>query len=499
MRRFALVAALAFTSYAAAQQSRWSGVLHAQPDAPLTLDLAAGTIGSPRPVPIANVQRDASSLRFTFAGGEVVAQVRGDAMSGTVAGKPFAAVATIATDDVAEYGGIYEVAPGHIVIISNGPFGLSMLDRQSGQVRQLFRTSRDAFFAGPSLGLPLPVESHYLFDRDASGAIAAVAIDGRAARRVRLRMEEVTFKNNDITLAGTLVLPNGKGPFPAVVRTHGGGPSPRNVQVAEASAYDGVAMLTYDKRGTGTSTGDWRRASMNDLAFDAVAAVDLLAVRADIDREHVGLAGGSQAGWVNVIAASVSPRVKFLMISSGETLPMLENLQHETETELRARGTFSEAEIAQALAANRELLLLQRDAARSGDWAPVDRAIARIKDARWFEFVSVYANRGGGAIDWLMMNVDVDPTALWRRVTIPVLAIYHGKDREVYASSNVGRLDALLKAAGNRDYTIKLFPDGNHEGFEAVTGYESELPRLKRYVPGYFETIRTWINAHVAR
>ena len=476
---------LMFVAAAAFADEAWVGVatLNGVRE-PLQLHIdgehAEIALRGPRFVPVKTFERHENHIRFdTFEGTE-----HGD----TIRGTNFE-LKRIAAGPAEHREGLYELAPGHVVLINSTPMGQTTLDTTTDEVRQIFESAPATFFSGPALGLALPVETTLRFTGD------GVDFNGVHAKKLRFVEQEVTFTNNDVTLSGTLVLPNAPPPYAALIRTHGGGPAQRNVQTAESSAYAGVAMLTYDKRGTGKSTGDWQRASMNDLAGDAVAAAEFLAKRDDIDKRHIGVIGASQAGWVNVIAASQSPLIRFIVLSSGETQPMIDNITGEIESAMREDG-IPEEQIARALPVRRQMYLAVARAARTGDWAPVEALAKNVEHEQWFAYVRPPRSRFAPNVDWLQMNVDVDPTPLWERTTIPVLALFGGKDTEVYASRAAPRLQSMLTRAKNPDFTIKVFPEGNHEGFEAVTGYESEFPRLHRYSPGYFRLMNDWIAAH---
>jgi hypothetical protein len=110
--------------------------------------------------------------------------------------------------------------------------------------------------------------------------------------------EEVSFRNGDVTLSGTLLLPLTKGPHPAVVFLHGSGAEGREATrfLAEYFTEHGIASLIYDKRGVGKSTGDWQRSDFADLAADAIAAVRFVQQRNEIDPKKIGIHGHSQAG-----------------------------------------------------------------------------------------------------------------------------------------------------------------------------------------------------------
>src|SRR6202012_1142693 len=123
-------------------------------------------------------------------------------------------------------------------------------------------------------------------------------------------VEDVSFRDGDVVLQGTLCVPRTPGRHGAVVLVHGSGPESRwgtNRSIADRLARAGIAALIYDKRGSGTSGGDWKTASFEDLARDALAGVDLLDQRADIDPAGVGIHGHSQGGLIGPLAATLAP------------------------------------------------------------------------------------------------------------------------------------------------------------------------------------------------
>jgi cephalosporin-C deacetylase-like acetyl esterase len=116
---------------------------------------------------------------------------------------------------------------------------------------------------------------------------------------------DVSFRNGPVTLSGTLCIPRAPGQHPAVVLLQGSGGETRwgtNRFIADRFARAGIAALVYDKRGSGASTGDWKVSSYDDLANDAVAGIDLLASRPDVDAKLIGLHGHSEGG---IIAPSL--------------------------------------------------------------------------------------------------------------------------------------------------------------------------------------------------
>ncbi|MGH9908127.1 MAG: alpha/beta hydrolase, partial [Pyrinomonadaceae bacterium] len=187
------------------------------------------------------------------------------------------------------------------------PDTLYAIDVKSGEVRAVFPRSETQFTGGPALYVASPTRQTIRF-RGAGAHVVDLDLKGRQsdrkpgafATRIPIRQEEVTFKNGDVTLAGTLVVPESKAKRRrAIVFTHGGGPAVREVYWGGyLFAGRGFVVLSYDKRGVGKSTGNWRQASFEDLADDAVAAAKFLQARTDIDRKATGFWGLSQGGWI---------------------------------------------------------------------------------------------------------------------------------------------------------------------------------------------------------
>lgn len=214
-----------------------------------------------------------------------------------------------------EYAGVYRSGPNAFVYLQmwsefTGKNQLVAFD-ESGEVRTLYPTDHDRFFVGPGAAVPSAIESRIEFQRDGAGKVASLtwlrdSSSPRIARRVEIeKREDVSFENGRIHLAGTLISPNAAGKRPGIILVHASGAEDREylLPFARFLIRHGVAVLGYDKRGVGGSTGDWQTASFDDLARDVVAAFQYLKTRSDIDPSQIGLLGVSQAGWVMPLAA----------------------------------------------------------------------------------------------------------------------------------------------------------------------------------------------------
>lgn len=164
-----------------------------------------------------------------------------------------------------------------------------------------------------------------------SSNIQAAQIDSQPSA---FKQENVSFSNGDVKLNGDLFLPSSGANFPAVVILHGSGPD-EGLQYrvyAEAFAKAGIAALVYDKRGWGKSGGDWRKRPFEFLASDALAAVDFLRKRPEINSEKVGLWGISQGGWTVAYAAARSTDVAFVISVAGNGIsPTQQEMFHKDE------------------------------------------------------------------------------------------------------------------------------------------------------------------------
>ena len=303
--------------------------------------------------------------------------------------------------------------------------------------------------------------------------------------------EEVRFRNGDVTLSGTLFIPSGKGPHPAVVFVHGDGPDTREGYrfFADLFARQGIAALIYDKRGVGASTGDWRQSRFGDLAVDALAGVQLLRSRNNINPRQIGLWGGSQGGWIAPLAASRSKDVAFLIIKSGPAVSPAQLAMYKSITRVRNAG-FSPEVIQQVTA----LMNLQFDILRTGKgWEKLEAEVQKVRNESWYRHVAVMRH---STWDSTWMNygedIDFDPVPIFEDLNIPVLSLLGELDVETPVRETVVTLERIKKEK-NKDFTVIIFSAADHQ---------IELPRQvknrPRYAPGYLDTMVNWTLERVS-
>lgn len=294
--------------------------------------------------------------------------------------------------------------------------------------------------------------------------------------------EEVTFDNGDVTLAGTLTLPPGPGPHPALVLVTGSGPQDRDESIAIVPGYRpfrdiadyltrrGIAVLRYDDRGFGSSTGDFAAATTGDFATDAAAAVDFLLARDDINPAQIGILGHSEGGAVAAIVAAEHAEVAFAVSLAGAGVSGRETSMFQNAVSLESSGiTGDERDAILALVGE------GFDLAAAGDFDAARQkfyemsfvlAEALPEDQRaLLGDVEIYAQQSAEQqtqalqSPWIQYYLQHNPADYWAQVSVPVLAIFGGLDLQVEPEQNAAALQAALDAAQNDDYTEVCCPE----------------------------------------
>jgi len=398
---------------------------------------------------------------------------------GSVSGQQAASAAMdSAPIRAAELVGLYEGARGFIAISPLGAGGsmrLLLADVASDQLRMLFPVAADSFAGGPEIARPEPVQIAVRVRRSPAGRVDALVLhrtDGvpEQARRVALRSVPVAFTSAGARLLGTLLLPSAsrRGSYPGIVLAHGSEDNDRNSfgPVPYVLAGHGYAVLVFDKRGTGASSGSWRDAGLEPLADDVAAAVRLLAARADVDARRIGIVGFSEGGWVAPLAAARTPLVRFIATISGGGLTKGDAYVHKMRRLAEESGLTGRA-LDSAVAAAETTIAESRERVRS--------------------------TRSSSGFD---RRVAYDPTDDWRRFRGPVLAMAGADDVLDPAVRSTAWLERTLRRAGNLDVTVKLFPRGHHSLLLGVTGTPSEFATMRgisQLVPGYWEVLTGWL------
>lgn len=495
----------------------------------LSLTENAGEILRPLKAKLSLVQLEGSRVRFELSSLKLImtGTIAGDVIEGeaevpgTKARFHLVRTVKVAPEILAGYVGAYRFRNGEYLVIDSfpdTPDTLWVTDVKSGEARAAFPKLATQFTTGPALRVVSPTRQTLTFrdnggQEGAHGGVHVIDLDvkgrqsGAFATRVPIRHEEVTFKNGDVTLAGTLLIPAAKekgGKRPALVFTHGGGPQLREVMWGLGYLYAarGFIVLSYDKRGVGKSTGNWREASFEDLADDAVAAAKFLQSRTDIAPKQIGFWGLSQGGWIAPLAAFRFPDAAFAIALSGGGLSPAETELFDTEYELTKAG-YTANEVNDALTFQRLKNEIIASPSSNDKWHEYARARAIAKDKKWFRHqgIDVYGaeKRDDGFWTFMRRFYAYDPAPTLGASKAPLLAIFGELDTPEGIKANVRAIRQILDQAGRRDYTVKVYPNGSHNLMEVPPNNPNEQVRLKRFPPGFFETMVDWTTTQLRR
>lgn len=313
--------------------------------------------------------------------------------------------------------------------------------------------------------------------------------------------EEVKFENktDHITLAGTLSLPKKEGNFPAVILITGSGKQNRDEEILRHKPFlvlsdyltkNGIAVLRFDDRGAGESTGDYAKASTIDFARDVQAGVDYLKTRKEINKSKIGLIGHSEGGVIAPMIAGNSKDIDFIVLLAGPGLrgdkllllqkEMIEKQFGVPENDIqKGQEIFKGAyEIILASTANDEKLKnnLSSYAQSKFDDKTAKSFVDQITNVWWYNFLRI------------------DPAVALAKVKCPVLALNGSKDLQVPAAINLETIKKALVKAGNKNAIIKELPGLNHLFQECKTGSPMEYDSIEQtFSPIALEEISNWL------
>jgi uncharacterized protein len=310
-----------------------------------------------------------------------------------------------------------------------------------------------------------------------------------------------------VRLAGTLTLPPGRGPHPAVVLIGGTGPQDRDAAIAGHRPFlvladhltrRGIAVLRFDERGVGGSSGDFAAATTLDFATDVVAGVELLAAHPRIDAARIGLVGHSEGGMVAPLAANRSDRVACVVLLAAPGLPMREVGVRQAEAIARAAGA-TEAEVAARVRLSSAILgLLAEDVdeetLRARARPVLEEGFARVPLGVRARERQIELALEHYASPWAQFALRYDPRPALRALRVPVLALNGSLDVQVDATNNLPAIAAALQSGSAPHFTVRELPRLNHLFQTARTGGLGEYPLLEEtFSPAALRIISDWI------
>ena len=405
------------------------------------------------------------------------------------------------------FSGAYRFPDGRIVAVSpTGEDGIwRVRDFSDGRVHSLYPDNEDTFTIRPGWSPEAPKEGSVSFVtggllwRQGSGEVRA--------ERLVLKEKAAAFTSGDAELRGRLILPDGPGPHPAVVMAHGSEKDAATVFSHEGwlLAPNGIAVLIFDKRGTGTSEGKFGM-DFGQLSDDLVAAVEWLRKQPEIDPDRIGLAGYSQGGWTSPLAASKSDAIKFVLVGYGMVDSPAEEDRKETMQLLRKKG-FGETDLTKAgelVAAGHQVIRHRFD----GGWEKVAELKSKYKEEPW---VMALDDGTAGSLmkypAWAMkiagprlmpLGLDRwwfhDSRPVLEKLDIPMLWLIGGDDIEAPNEVTIASIKQLQERG--KPFELVVYPNADHG---IVLFEEKDGERVYTgYAPGYFKKKVEWIKSVTA-
>jgi pimeloyl-ACP methyl ester carboxylesterase len=328
-----------------------------------------------------------------------------------------------------------------------------------------------------------------------------------ATRAPAYTSSEVSFANDaaKVTLAGTFTAPPGKGPFPAVVLVHGSGPHERDETVFDHKIFlvmadhltrQGIAVLRYDKRGNGKSTGLYKDATSFDFASDAEAAVRYLRSRKDVAPRHIGIVGHSEGGMIAPLVASRDPALGFVVLLAGPGVRGELLMVEQIELAAKAKG-IPAAELAKRRALNQSLFAAIASAPDpAAARAKVSQFVAQGKRTGDLPESTSEAAFMQFANPWFHAFFRHDPAPALQATRQPILVLNGELDLQVPAAMDLAAIRTALQ--DNPRAVVKELPKLNHLFQTATTGAGSEYYSIEETMsPLALETVSSWIRATV--
>ena len=327
--------------------------------------------------------------------------------------------------------------------------------------------------------------------------------------------EDVTFQNPkaNISLAGTLTLPEKEGVFPVVVLITGSGPQNRDEElvghkpflvISDYLTKNGIAVLRYDDRGVGQSKGDFKTATSADFATDVESAITYLKTRKEINKKQIGLVGHSEGGLIAPMVASKSKDVSFIVLLAGTGIQGDKLLLLQQELIARANGA-TEADIKKSVESNAKLfeMIVKSTDNQKLKIDLTSKINEIIKNDNTAEIPNGMTKEQYIALQvdqitspWMEYFMKYNPVQALEKVKCAVLAVNGEKDLQVPPKENLTAIKNALTKGGNKNVTTIEFPNLNHLFQECKTGSPNEYASIEQtFSPRALAEITQWIKS----
>lgn len=314
------------------------------------------------------------------------------------------------------------------------------------------------------------------------------------------KTQEINFQNNEINISARIYKPQGDGSFPAVVLVPSAEPDTKDTYsgYAEYFASHGIVVISYDKRGSGMSTGNIWKADFKDLLDDALSCINYMKLLSYVDTNKMGFLGHSQGGMYIFMADSVSDDVSFLINVSGSPGTPIEQSNYNIHSKMLENGA-SKIYTDSLVSLMNDYIIYMRE--RNNFASIQTRYDIAIGDPQkiiadkinYFEqFKYLLPSNNMPPVEDLemypfMRSYDFEPGVFYPKLAIPALVIYGSEDHVIPAKNCFEKVKILI--ANNKNIEAKIYENANH-------GIKEESLSGMKYPENYFEDLTKWIISH---
>lgn len=398
--------------------------------------------------------------------------------------------------------GSYKTTDNKIITIGRSQTRLYAYYPERGMYRGLQKINATIWTAGEKIISDSSITT-YNFIQTGNGYKLGISKSGTktvVAEKINFyTTQKVLYKNNDgINLGGTMFLPkkpNGK----AIVLIHGSGPQDRNGYasiirlLADVLTSNGTTVLTYDKQGVGSSSGNWESESFEQLADDALAGINYLKSNKQLKFTKIGLGGSSQAGWIIAKAIKKNKAVDFVLTigAAGSGVSVTEQNLYNTKVLMECQN-FTASQIITALTQQNlfyEYLQNKSDGKVLDNFTIIASKDSLLRD--WLYPTSKEIDFTNKNQWYTALEINYNPIAAWKQYNKPTLMLFSEFDDSTPTDIVIKNLRALNK----NNIIVKLLPKSQHIGLVTDSLCNADIGNLQKFNSHFFSTIINWIKS----
>ncbi len=334
--------------------------------------------------------------------------------------------------------------------------------------------------------------------------------------------EDVSFKNADgsISYGATITIPRGGKSYPAVLLVSGSGPQNRDEElmghkpfavIADYLTKKGYIVLRVDDRGVGQTTGNRKKATSEDFAKDANAAIDYLKTRKEVSQKKIGIMGHSEGGLIAPMVASERKDIDFVILMAGPGVKIYELMEDQSAEMMRIAGVTEPvvAEYRKLYRGIEQVIITSKSGeeaqTRMHDvitaWkSTASKDAIEVVDINDFEkekkFIADFMGLYHDA--WFNYFLKYDPQPTLQKLTCKVLALNGEKDMQVLSKSNLEGIRQALAKSKTKNYEVKELPGLNHLFQRCNTCSPQEYGTLKETISeNALKAVSDWLDKKV--